>query len=91
MAHAALPARHLLHPGYAHKTVQAWQGAGPVPPTCLVYPLFIVDDDGARQEIGAMPGQARWGVDRLGEALDEPVKNGLSAVLLFGVIDVRAW
>ncbi len=34
-----------------------------------------------------MPGQCRWGVNRLSEALDAPVKDGLAAVLLFGVID----
>jgi len=34
-----------------------------------------------------MPEQYRWGVNKLSEALDIPVKNGLSSVLLFGVID----
>jgi delta-aminolevulinic acid dehydratase/porphobilinogen synthase len=37
-----------------------------------------------------MPGVYRWGVNRLKEALDGPVKDGLAAVLLFGVIDVSA-
>lgn len=45
--------------------------------------------DDAKQPIGAMPGQFRWGVNKLPEALDEPVADGLSAVLLFGVLDVR--
>jgi len=34
-----------------------------------------------------MPGQYRWGVNRLAEALDIPVSHGLRSVLLFGVID----
>ena len=85
-----LPARHLLHPGYGHATLRAWHGAGAIAPTSLVYPLFIVDDDDARQPIGAMPGQCRWGVRRLAEALDGPVADGLAAVLLFGVIDDAA-
>ena len=33
-----------------------------------------------------MPGQYRWGVARLPEALDVYVKQGLSSVLLFGVV-----
>ena len=37
-----------------------------------------------------MPGQYRYGVDRLVEALEGPVKDGLQAVLLFGVLDVSA-
>lgn len=45
--------------------------------------------DSAKQAIGSMPDQYRWGVARLAEALDEPVADGLTAVLLFGVIDVR--
>lgn len=35
-----------------------------------------------------MPGQYRWGVGRLREALEGPVSDGLAAVLLFGVVDV---
>ena len=37
-----------------------------------------------------MPGQYRWGVPRLAEALDEAVAAGLSSVLLFGVLDDAA-
>ena len=35
-----------------------------------------------------MPGQYRWGVNRLKEALAEAVADGLAAVLLFGVVNV---
>lgn len=44
--------------------------------------------DNAKQPIAAMPGQGRWGVNTVCEALDGPVRDGLSAVLLFGVLDV---
>ena len=47
-------------------TPQEWQGAGAIPKSSLVFPLFIVDDDSARQPIAAMPGQFRWGASRLG-------------------------
>lgn len=80
----------MLHPGYGHKTLHAWHSPAPLAASSLVFPLFVVDDDDAKQVIGSMPGQFRWGVNRLPEALDEPVANGLAAVLLFGVIDDAA-
>jgi porphobilinogen synthase len=47
--------------------------------------VFVTDDPAACEPIGAMPGQSRWGVDRLADALTGPVSDGLRAVLLFGV------
>lgn len=38
------PADHVLHPGYSHKVLQAWQSAGDIPKSSLVFPLFLVDD-----------------------------------------------
>jgi hypothetical protein len=43
----------------------------------------------AKQEITAMPGQYRWGANRLAEGLETAVANGLTSVLLFGVLGVR--
>lgn len=57
------------------------------PFTSTLLLLHLQED--AKQAIGSMPGQFRWGVNKLPEALDEPVKDGLAAVLLFGVLDVR--
>ena len=31
-----------------------------------MYPLFITDDPDVRVEISSLPGQCRWGVNRLG-------------------------
>ena len=78
-----------LHAAYSHTTLQAWssEGASTLPPSSLVWPLFLLDDATARQPIASLPGQCRWGVSRLPEALDGPVAAGLSAVLLFGVVD----
>lgn len=81
-------ASRALHSGYSHSTLQAWQSPGPIPKTSLVYPLFVLDGDpDAKQDIPSMPGQSRWGVNRLCDALKGPVAEGLSAVLLFGVIN----
>lgn len=43
------------------------------------------DDPDAVQQIKSMPGQYRYGVNRLEEALRPLVAKGLKAVLLFGV------
>jgi len=43
------------------------------------------DNQDAIEEIVSMPGQARYGVNRVVEALRDPVSDGLQSVLLFGV------
>jgi hypothetical protein len=45
--------------------------------------------DAAKEAIPSLPGQYRWGVARLREALEAPVAAGLRAVLVFGVVSVR--
>ena len=51
----------------------------------LMYPIFITDDADARVEITYLPGQCRWGVNRLDEFMGQLVKKGLKSVILFGV------
>ncbi|KAI0062190.1 tetrapyrrole biosynthesis porphobilinogen synthase [Artomyces pyxidatus] len=51
----------------------------------LMYPIFITDDPSAQVEIPSLPGQCRWGVDRLEEFIGPLVKKGLKSVILFGV------
>lgn len=51
----------------------------------FMYPIFITDDPSAKVDIPTLPGQSRWGVDRLEEFLGPLVKKGLSSVILFGV------
>ena len=51
----------------------------------LMYPIFITDDPLANVEIKTLPGQRRWGVERLEEFLGPLVKKGLKSVILFGV------
>ncbi len=75
-----------LHPGYASDVLRSWQGERTPEPWRLIYPLFVSDRPNACEPIAAMPGQFRWGADRVVEALAEPVADGLRAVLLFGVL-----
>jgi len=51
----------------------------------FMYPIFITDDPAARVEIPSLPGQCRWGVDRLEGFIGPLVQKGLRSVILFGV------
>lgn len=51
----------------------------------LVYPMFITEGENIRNEISSMPGVYHYSLDRLDEEIDEVVKLGIQAVLLFGV------
>jgi porphobilinogen synthase len=51
----------------------------------FMYPIFITDDPSARVEIPSLPGQCRWGVDRLEGFIGPLVQKGLRSVILFGV------
>jgi porphobilinogen synthase len=51
----------------------------------FMYPIFITDDPDACVPIPSLPGQCRWGVNKLEQFLGPLVKKGLSSVILFGV------
>jgi porphobilinogen synthase len=51
----------------------------------FVYPMFVVPGSGVAEEIGSMPGQFRYSVDRLIEAAKRVEDAGVPAVLLFGI------
>ena len=51
----------------------------------LVYPLFVTEGEGKKEEIQSMPGQYRYSIDRLSEIMEEVLKAGVSAVLFFGI------
>ncbi len=53
----------------------------------LIYPFFVVEGEGIKEEIETMPGQYRWSIDRLPELLDELEEHEVYSVLLFGVPD----
>jgi porphobilinogen synthase len=47
--------------------------------------MFVMDGKDKVEEIAAMPGQYRYTVDRMGEALDRLAEAGVSNVMLFGI------
>ncbi|KAJ8300438.1 hypothetical protein KUTeg_021957 [Tegillarca granosa] len=76
----------VLHSGYHHPVLRAWQSTNTsINPENLIYPIFVTDDDDVVEEIASMPGQSRFGVNRLREHLKPVVENGLKCVLIFGV------
>lgn len=53
----------------------------------LIYPIFVTEGSGIKEEIPSMPGVYHYSLDRLDEEIDEVIKAGIPAVLLFGVPD----
>ena len=51
----------------------------------LIYPMFVTDGKNRVEPIEAMPGQFRYTVDRLPEALDAVAEAGVGSVMLFGI------
>jgi porphobilinogen synthase len=51
----------------------------------LVYPLFVIEGEGIKQEIASMSGAFRFSPDRLGQEAEEVAGLGIPAVILFGV------
>jgi|TARA_B100000315_G_C14587103_1_gene593624 porphobilinogen synthase len=55
----------------------------------LIYPLFVVEGRGLRQEIASMSGIFRYSVDLLPQEVKEIAKLGIPAVLLFGIPEYK--
>ncbi|KAK7502576.1 hypothetical protein BaRGS_00006151 [Batillaria attramentaria] len=76
----------VLHSGYFHPVLRSWNSSNTtITANNLMFPIFVVDDEDAVQEIKSMPGICRYGVNRLREALSPLVDKGLKSVLIFGV------
>ncbi|KAF8919747.1 hypothetical protein CPB85DRAFT_1429238 [Mucidula mucida] len=78
-------ARSILQGGYAHPLSRSWQNRRQLTKSMLMYPIFITDDPDAEVEIASLPGQKRWGVNRLEQFIAPLVAKGLTSVILFGV------
>ena len=53
----------------------------------FIYPVFVVEGKGIKEEIARMPGQYHYSVDCLDPLLDEMKNLGIRACLLFGIPD----
>jgi len=53
----------------------------------LIYPIFVKEGTGIKEEIPSMDNQYRYSVDMLPYALEEITNAGVSSVMLFGIPD----
>ena len=53
----------------------------------LIYPLFVVDGKGAKNEISSMPGVFQLSIDGILKECKECESLGIRAILLFGVLE----
>ncbi|EEG54695.1 porphobilinogen synthase [[Clostridium] asparagiforme DSM 15981] len=53
----------------------------------LIYPMFVREGENIKEEIPTMPGQYRYSLDRLPQALAEVADAGVPSVMLFGIPD----
>ncbi|MCI8854674.1 MAG: porphobilinogen synthase [Lachnospiraceae bacterium] len=53
----------------------------------LIYPMFVREGSGIREEISTMPGQFRYSVDQMPYKLEELTKAGVDKVMFFGIPD----
>ena len=56
-----------------------------VSPDSLIYPLFLIEGENIVEPIPSLEGQYRYSPDRVGEAMEECLKAGVTRVLLFGI------
>lgn len=56
-----------------------------VRPDQLIYPIFVQEGEGIKQEIMSMPDQYQYSIDQLPPLLDEMKRYGIRACLLFGI------
>ncbi len=51
----------------------------------FIYPLFIVEGEGIKEEIKSMPGIYRFSIDKVLDEIKESLELGIAAFLLFGI------
>lgn len=56
-----------------------------ISPASLIYPIFVEAGENKVTEINTMPGQYRYTLDRLNEAIEEAMSFGVFRFMLFGI------
>lgn len=56
-------------------------------PKSLIYPLFLKEGNNIKSEISSLPNNFHYSPDRVGEAVEEALKNDVRSILLFGLPD----
>jgi len=55
----------------------------------FVYPIFIVEGKGKKEEIPSMPGIFRFSIDMVFKEIEEALSLGIKAIILFGIPDFK--
>ncbi|GAA5876315.1 hypothetical protein JCM16303_007097 [Sporobolomyces ruberrimus] len=80
-----VPISGTLQGGYFNPLLRNLQADRHLTKEMLMYPIFITDEPDAEVEIVSLPGQKRWGLNKLKAFLAPLVEKGLKSVILFGV------
>ena len=68
-----------------NETIRNMVAETAVNPDSLVYPMFVVEGEGVKEEIPSMPGQFRFSIDEILKELENCVALGIKSILLFGI------
>ena len=74
-----------LHGGYSHPLARSWQAERQLTKSMLIWPIFVSDNPDDEEAIPSLPGQKRWGINKLVPLLQPLIAKGLKSVILFGV------
>ena len=55
----------------------------------FIYPLFVVDGKGVKNEVASMPGVFQYSIDELLKECENVKALGIKSILLFGVPDLK--
>ena len=72
-----------------NETIRNMVAETAVNPASLVYPLFVKEGSGIKEEIPSMPGQYRFSIDEILKELESCVTLGIKSILLFGIPDSK--
>ena len=72
-----------------NETIRDMVAETAVNPDSLVYPMFVVEGEGIKEEIPSMPGQNRFSIDEILKELESCVNAGIKSILLFGIPDSK--
>ena len=51
----------------------------------LIYPMFVIEGEQIKNEIASMPGVYQYSIDNLLPEIEQAVKLGIKAIILFGI------
>lgn len=76
---------HFLHSSYNSPVLRSWISKKPAISN-LIYPIFISENPTEETAFATMPGISRYGYKTIVSYLKTLVSNGLSSILIFGIL-----